>query len=118
MSSLQNTLLNTFDRINDIRYTQIMQLHVVAFHSRIFKERKVCLTTQRAFESEAFVLCDTSFDFAQQDSSTFERDLRRSEGESPLAISSAFRKRTSAARFRRNSVANVVFPAPLQPAMR
>src|SRR2546423_1192761 len=39
-------------------------------------------------------------------------------GERPFAISSALRKRTSVARFLRNSVAKVVFPAPLQPAMR
>src|SRR2546423_12060543 len=38
-------------------------------------------------------------------------------GERPFAISSALRKRTSVARFLRNSVAKVVFPAPLQPAI-
>src|SRR2546430_778452 len=38
-------------------------------------------------------------------------------GESPRAISSAFRKRRHFTSFGRNSSAKVVLPAPLQPAM-
>lgn len=45
-------------------------------------------------------------------------ELAGSRGDKPRAISSAFRKRKHLTSFGKNSIANVVLPAPLQPAIR
>ena len=118
MSSLQDPLCDTFDRIRDSRHPQIVELDKVARRPSPSKKRDVRLSAKCALEGKALAFRDTIPDFTQQNPSTFRASWLGASGERPFAISSALRKRTSVARFLRNSVAKVVFPAPLQPAMR
>ena len=83
----------------------------------VFGDARLSMPAKRGFKRKGDTACHAALDLFQQKSARGRPT--QAKGESPLAISSAFKKRGETRNWVvRKAFANVVFPAPLQPAKR
>ena len=118
MSAQLYSLTDTRHCQSYIRYPKIMQFDLVARPLRLLKQTHVQFLPLNVLSNanvsrrrtHSFTCVNSSRPAAMAPALGFN-------GESPRAISSALRKRRHFTSFGKNSLAKVVFPAPLQPAI-
>jgi hypothetical protein len=117
VSTFDHSLAHAANRFAHIGNPNEVQLDLIATLLRLLENLQVGPPAQSGFERKRFASRDQFVKLAQKQSSGLECNRFRFERDNPRAISSAFRKRITPM-LGRNSFANVVLPAPLQPAMR
>lgn len=116
MSALKDARPDARDGEVSARHLQVDQLHPIPLAAPLGNPASVQPSTQSGLEGEAPAGANVIADSSNMIRPARTEDISGLKGERPLAMRSALTKIGHSASRRRNSLANVVLPAPLGPA--
>lgn len=118
MTAFAHAFTDAGDCVCGTRKPEIIQFNFVTKFACASKKTDVSLAAQRGFQREGFAATKAFIHLREQQRAARTAPALGFSGEIPRAISSAFKKRRHFTSVGRNSLANVVLPAPLHPAIR